>query len=152
MADPITLYDHPENRFVAGFIGSPPMNFMEGKIIKKEGRFFFDEGRFQVKIVEEMYEKVSGFEGREIVFGIRPENIHDKLFIPDALPENIIKATVEVVEPMGSEVFLYLNTGIHNFIARVDAHDQAQVNEELELVLNMAKAHFFEKESGKAIS
>jgi len=152
VADPITLYDHPANRFVAGFIGSPPMNFMEGKIIKKEGRFYFDEGRFQVKIVEEICEKISGFEGREIVFGIRPENIHDKLFIPDALPENTIKATVEVVEPMGSEVFLYLNTGAHNFIARVDAHDQAQVNEELELVLDMAKTQFFEKEKGKAIS
>ena len=152
MADPITLYDYPANSFVAGFIGSPPMNFMEGKIIKKEGKFYFDEGKFQVKVIEEMYEKVRGFEGRKIVFGIRPENIHDKLFIPDALPENTIKATVEVVEPMGSEVFLYLNTGIHNFIARVDAHDQAGVNEEIELVLDMAKVHFFTQEDGKVIS
>lgn len=151
IADPLTLYEKPVNKFVAGFIGSPPMNFMKGTIIRKNGSWFFDEGKAQVKIVEEMIPKLSPYVNKKVFFGIRPENIYDKLFIGDAAPENTLTATVEVIEPMGSEVNLYLNTGKHSFVARVDAHDRAEVNQDLEVVFNMSKVHFFDCQTEKTI-
>lgn len=151
IADPLTLYEKPVNKFVAGFIGSPPMNFMKGKIIKKDNSFLFDEGRAQVKIVEEMIPKINPYLDKEVIFGIRPEDIYDKLFIGSAAPENTITATVEVIEPMGPEIYLYLTTGIHSFVARVDAHDRAEVNQDLEVVFNMAKVHFFNCDTEETI-
>jgi len=147
IADPVNIYDHPANKFVAGFIGSPPMNFMHGKLIKKDGRIYFDEGKIQVKLVEDMHEKIKPCLGKEVVFGIRSEDIYDKLFVSEAPPENIVRVNCEVVEPMGSEVYLYLNTGRHTFIARVGAHDRPQVNQDMDLVFDMSKAHFFDKET-----
>jgi len=151
VADPITIYDHPKNKFVAGFIGSPPMNFMSGKIIKKDSRLYFEEGRIQVKVVEDMYPQVMPYLGKEVVFGIRSEDIYDKLFVSDAPPENIVRVTCEVFEPMGSEVYLYLNTGKHTFVARVGAHDKPQVNQDIDLVFDMSKVHFFNKDTEETI-
>ncbi|MCX5697899.1 MAG: sn-glycerol-3-phosphate ABC transporter ATP-binding protein UgpC [Candidatus Omnitrophica bacterium] len=147
VSDPITIYDHPTNKFVAGFIGSPPMNFMMGRIIKKEGRVYFDEGKIQVKLVEDMHKGITPYIGRDIILGIRSEDIYDKLFVSEAPPENIVRVNCEVVEPMGSEVYLYLNTGRHTFIARVGAHDRPRVNEDMDLVFDMSKAHFFRPRS-----
>ncbi|MCK4262355.1 sn-glycerol-3-phosphate ABC transporter ATP-binding protein UgpC [bacterium] len=148
---PINLYEKPKTRFVASFIGTPPMNFMEGKLIKKDDGFYFDEGKFQAKVIEDMAGKLSSYIGKGITFGIRPEDIHDKLFVGQAAPENTITATVEVVEPMGSEIYLYLTTGKHSLIARVGAHSQASVNQDLEFVFDMSKVHFFDKDTEKVI-
>lgn len=151
VADPITLYDKPVNKFVADFIGNPPMNFMEGLIKKIEEKFYFDEGNFRVKIVNEMIGKLARFEGKNVVFGIRSEDIYDKLFVQEAPAENTVVATCEVVEPMGSEVYLHLNTGKHLFIARVGAHNKPEVNQDLNLVFDMSKVHFFDKQSEETI-
>jgi len=151
VADPMTVYDRPKNKFVASFIGSPPMNFMRGEIIKKNGRIYFDEGKFTVRIVEGMYEKINPYLGKEIIFGIRCEDIYDKLFVTEAPPENIVRVNCEVVEPMGSEVFLYLNTGRHTFIARAGAHDKPRVNNNMDVVFDMSKVHFFDKETEETI-
>lgn len=151
VADPITIYDHPINKFVASFIGSPPMNFMLGRIIKKNGRMKFDEGKINVKIVDEMSDKLSPYLEKEIIMGLRPEDVYDKLFATTAGPENIVKVTCEVIEPMGSEVYLYLNTGKHNFIARVGAHDRPPINQEMDLVFDMSKVHFFDKDTEATI-
>ena len=151
VADPITVYDKPKNKFIAGFIGSPPMNFMQGMIIKKDGRVYFDEGKIQVKLVEDMHKQISPFAGKEIIFGIRSEDIYDKLFVSDAPAENIVRVNCEVVEPMGSEVYLYLNTGRHTFIARVGAHDRPRVNQDIDVVFDMSKVHFFDKDSEETI-
>ncbi len=150
-ADPITIYDKPTNKFVASFIGSPPMNFLEGRIIKKDRRYYFDEGKFTVKLVEEMYNVIAPYEGKEITFGIRAEDIYDKLFVSQAPPENIVRATCEVVEPMGSEVYLYLNSGKTSFIARVGAHNRPEVNRDMDLVFDMSKVHFFDKQNETTI-
>ncbi len=144
IADPITLYDKPINRFVAGFIGSPPMNFIKGSLIKKEGKTFFSEGKFQVKVIDAMVKAIAPYVGKEIVMGIRPEDIYDKLFVSDAPPENTIKATCEVIEPMGSEAYLYLNTGKNSFVARVGGHDKPTLNQDMDLVMDMSKVHFFD--------
>lgn len=151
IADPITLYDNPKNKFVAGFIGTPPMNFMSGKVGKLNGTLYFQEEKFQVKIVDDMAPKLAPYLGKKVFFGIRPEDIFDKLFIGTASPEFTITATVEVIEPMGYEVYLYLNTGAHSFIARVDAHERAEVNQDLEMVFNMSKAHFFDPATEETI-
>jgi multiple sugar transport system ATP-binding protein len=151
VSDPITIYDHPKNKFVAGFIGSPPMNFMRGTIIKKDGRIYFEEGKIQVKLVEDMHKKMAHYLGREVFFGIRSEDIYDKLFVSEAPPENIVRVNCEVYEPMGSEVYLYLNTGRHTFIARVGAHDRPKVNQDMDVVFDMSKAHFFDKDSEETI-
>lgn len=153
IADPTTLYDQPVNKFVSGFIGSPPMNFMEGKIIKTNGRYFFQEGSFQVKIADEMYEALSNYEGKDIIFGIRPEDIYDKLFVQEASPDNTITATCEIIEPLGSEVYLYLTSPSkkHTFIAKVGGHAKPGINQDLNLVFDMSKAHFFDKDTEKTI-
>jgi len=151
VADPIEIYDQPRNKFVAGFIGSPPMNFMQGKITKKDGRIYFDEGKIQVKAVEDMHKELSPYIGKELVLGIRSEDIYDKLFVSEAPPENIVRVTCEVFEPMGSEVYLYLNTGRHTFIARVGAHDRPQINQDMDLVFDMSKVHFFDKDTEQTI-
>jgi multiple sugar transport system ATP-binding protein len=149
--DPIAIYDHPKNKFVAGFIGSPPMNFMNGRIVKRGDKMYFDEGRIIVKIVEDMYDKLLAYVGRQVIFGIRSEDIYDKLFVSEAPPENIVRVNCEVYEPMGSEVYLYLNTGKHTFIARVGAHDRPKVNQDMDVVFDMSKAHFFNKDSEETI-
>jgi multiple sugar transport system ATP-binding protein len=153
IAEPTVLYDSPANKFVAGFIGSPPMNFINGIIRRIDGKFFFDEGSFRVKIVEEMTSAISPFENKEIIFGIRPEDIYDKLFVQDAPAENCVVATCEIIEPLGSEVYLYLRTPSkkHTFIAKVGGHDKPGINQDLNLVFDMSKIHFFDKTSEKTI-
>ena len=99
-----------------------------------------------------MYKKLLPYLNKEVIFGIRSEDIYDKLFISEAPPENILRVTCEVVEPMGSEVYLYLNTGRHTFIARVGAHDRPKVNQDLEVVFDMSKVHFFNKDTEETIA
>ena len=151
-ADPIEIYDRPVNKFVASFIGSPPINFMTGRIIKKERKYYFDEGNFTTKIVEEMHKALAPYEGKEVFFGIRAEDIYDKLFVSASAPDNTITATCEVVEPIGSEVYLYMNTGSHTFIARVGSHDRPEKNRDMDVVFDMSKVHFFDKETEKTIT
>ena len=150
-ADPMTIYNKPANKFVASFIGSPPINLLNGRIIKQERKYYFDEGKFRVKIVEEMHKAIASYEGKEVIFGVRAEDIYDKLFATDAPAENTIRATCEVVEPLGAEVYLYLNSGKHTFIARVGAHDRPEVNRDMDLVLDMSKVHFFDPETENTI-
>ena len=149
--EPMCIYEHPTNKFVAGFIGSPPMNFLEGLIIKKGNSTYFKEEFFEVKVSEHTAQTLSPYVGKKIFMGIRPEDIYDLLFLGEAPRENTLKATVEVVEPMGAEIFLYLNTGKHSFIARVDSHQKAEVNQDLDIVFDMPKTHFFDPETEKTI-
>ena len=127
------------------------MNFMNGRIIKLDGKFYFDEGRFKVKVAGEMAPGIAGYEGKEIIFGIRPEDIYDKLFAQNAPPENMVKAVVEVIEPMGSEVHLHLNSGKNTFVAKVGGHNKPAVNQAMDLVFDTGKAHFFDPKTDIAI-
>ena len=151
VADPLTIYDHPANRFVASFIGSPPMNFLKGRIIRVGGALFFDEGTFRMRVVEEMAARLGAYEGKPIIFGIRPEDLYDKLFITDAPTDSVVTSTVEVVEPLGAEVYLHMKSGQHQIIARVGPHDRPEVNQDIDLVFDMGKAHFFDSETDVSI-
>ncbi len=148
---PLDLYDHPANQFVAGFIGSPPMNFFAGTLESSANGLLFNEGTFQVRLDDSAQTKMTPYAGKSVVFGIRPEDMVEANTVAQPDPSHCMKATVEVVEPMGAEVFLYLNTGNTSFIARVDGHDKASVGEEMTLVLNMKKSHCFDVETGAAI-
>jgi len=150
-AGPIEIYDKPANKFVASFIGTPPINFLDGRIIKKDRKYYFDDGKVCVKIVDEMVKKIAPYEGQDVIFGIRAEDIYDKLFVSEANPENTVRATCDVVEPMGAEVYLYLSTGKSSFVARVGAHDRPEINRDMNFVFDMSKVHFFDKNTEQTI-
>ncbi|MEI8348748.1 MAG: sn-glycerol-3-phosphate ABC transporter ATP-binding protein UgpC [Candidatus Omnitrophota bacterium] len=141
---PLNVYNNPTSKFVAGFIGSPPMNFMKGTIIKKESILYFDEGNFKTKILEGMYDKLRPYIGKEIIFGIRPENIYDKLFASHSTPENTVTVVCDVLETMGSENYVYLSTNKHVFVAVVDAANIPTIGSMIEVVLDMKRVHFFD--------
>jgi len=150
--EPISLYDKPKNRFVAGFIGSPPMNFMKGKVIGQNGGLVFDEGNIQVPVAEAHKETLDKYVDKEIYFGVRPEDIQDPRFADSSNGATAeVKAKVEVIEPMGSELYLYLTTGNSPFIARIEAHAQAEVDMMKDLVFNIDKCHYFDAETDETI-
>lgn len=151
VAEPMTIYDKPANKFVSSFIGTPPINLMNGTIQKKDKKYYFDEGKFRVKLVDEMSERIAAFAGKEVIFGIRSEDIYDRLFFSEASPDNTIRVTCDVVEPLGAEVFLYLNSGKSTFIARVGAHNRPEVNKDMEVVFDMRKVHFFDPKTEATI-
>ena len=148
---PAMVYNKPVNKFVASFIGAPPMNFMEGKIMKKDKKLYFDEGNFRIKLVEGMYDILDEYTDKRLLMGIRSEDIYDKLFVSEAPPENIITMTCEVVEHLGSEVYIHLNTGKHVLIARVPGDANPQINLDMDVVFDMSKVHFFDKATEKTI-
>ncbi len=147
VADPLTVYEHPANKFVASFIGSPPMNFLDGTITRNGKALFFTSGTLKLQVVDEMTPKLTPYENKEVTFGIRPEDLYDKLFITDAPEESLARATVDVVELLGAEVYLHLRVAGHNLTARVGPHDRPEVNQDLDLVFDMGKAHFFDKDT-----
>lgn len=143
---PIPLYRNPANKFVASFIGTPPMNFLEGTIIGEGDKIFFmaNDDKFKVRVIKSMESKLLPYKNKPITFGVRPEDIYDKLFVTDNPTDNIFKARAEVIEPMGSEIYLYLNVQNQTMIARVNSNSQINVNQEIEFVLDMSKVHFFD--------
>lgn len=151
IGDPMDIYDSPANKFVAGFIGTPPMNFINGSIEKKAEGVFFNEGSFQVKVSNSMLQKINPYVGKEVILGIRPENMGDKHTFGVQNQDWTISAIVDVVEPIGSESYVYLTTGASAFVASVDSHDRFKISEKAEIVFNMDKIHFFEKETENAI-
>lgn len=148
---PLNVYDNPICKFVAGFIGSPSMNFMNGKIVKDNDGLYFDEGNFRIKILDEMYEKLKDYVGKDIVFGIRPENIYDKLFASYATADNTLSVLCEVMETMGAQNHLHFSTGKHTFIAVVEASNKPSIGSMVEVVFDMRKVHFFDLSNERII-
>ncbi|NLI45322.1 MAG: sn-glycerol-3-phosphate ABC transporter ATP-binding protein UgpC [Chloroflexi bacterium] len=140
---PQNLYDHPANLFVAGFIGSPAMNFFKGKLIQSDGHFVADLGSFSVKLPDQDKERYVSVVDKEIIFGIRPEDIHNPLYAPPGIIAEPVDVKVDVTELMGNEIFLYLVNGEHNFIARVDPRTTARFGDEMQVVFNMDNYHIF---------
>ncbi|MBC1710414.1 sn-glycerol-3-phosphate ABC transporter ATP-binding protein UgpC [Listeria welshimeri] len=145
VGSPKQVYDHPVNMFVAGFIGSPAMNFFKGRL---DGSNFIGDD-FTIAVPEGKLKllKDKGFDGKDIVFGIRPEDIHDEPIVIEANPGYTFKATTIVAELTGAEFMLHSRVGTHEFVARVDARSEHQPNEVLTLAFEMAKSHFFDPET-----
>jgi len=141
---PQVLYDHPANLFVAGFIGSPAMNFFNGKVIMEEGKMFVDMGSFRVRIPDHYITRYESVVGKDIIFGIRPEDIHNPEYAAPGIVAEPVDVTVDVTELMGNEIFLYLVNGNHNFIARVDPRTHTQYGAKMRVVFNMDNIHIFD--------
>jgi len=149
---PQNLYDLPSNKFVAGFIGSPSMNFFNGKITKGDGKLFFDSGTFTLTFPDEKRALYESYVGKDVTFGIRPEDIHNPNYQPlDILPSNV-KCKVEVTELMGNEINVYLNSGPNaSYMARVDPRSHFKMGEDIEVAFNMENFHIFDNETDEAI-
>ena len=148
---PVHLYDNPKNKFVAGFIGTPPMNFLDGKIEKTNGTYSFVGDTIKVSLIEKMNNAIGKYEGKPVTFGIRPEDIRDCENQSDADPKFTINANVEVIEPVGAESLWYLSAGSHNIISRVDSHAHAEINKIKQLVFDVNKAHLFDPDNEETI-
>jgi multiple sugar transport system ATP-binding protein len=148
---PQNLYDRPDNLFVAGFIGTPAMNFFNATLKKEDGKMFVDGGTFTVQVPEDKISAYNDEVGKPVIFGIRPEDIHNPLFAPTGIHAQPIDAIVDITELMGNEIFVYLKTGESSFIARVDPRTRFQINDKVQVVLNMDNMHIFDRETENAI-
>jgi multiple sugar transport system ATP-binding protein len=143
VADPMTLYDAPVNRFVAGFIGSPSMNFVDGKLSGDNG-LWLDEGTFKIRVPAQFHDKLQPYVGKDIIFGVRPEAIDEEA--PDVSDSDRtgFKATVEVVEPMGNETIVYVTTGRSPLVARLITRREITPGSQIDLFVDMRRVHFFD--------
>jgi multiple sugar transport system ATP-binding protein len=148
---PQNLYDYPNNLFVAGFIGSPAMNFFPAKLVKDNGKFMVDAKAFAVEIPSEKAKAYEGHAGKNIIFGIRPEDIHDPHFTPPNVHTENVEAKVDVTELMGNEIFLHMMIGDNNFVARVDPRSNLRVGEKDQIAFDMNNVHIFDAETEEAI-
>jgi multiple sugar transport system ATP-binding protein len=152
VATPLELYNKPENVFVAGFIGSPPMNFFKGRLQKSTtaaGLLEFTETNdkaapVRITLDAALSAKGAAYAGKEIIFGVRPEDVLDTATSASPNPAHTAEVKVEVSEPMGAETYLYLSTGVTNFIARVRPTDRFDVGQSVNVTFKMEAAHLFD--------
>jgi multiple sugar transport system ATP-binding protein len=145
---PLHLYNHPINKFVAGFIGSPPMNFLTVKVAEKNGAIVLEERSFELKPAAEHLPCLKGYVGKEIYFGIRPEDLS---VVQNPAPENNIRVTVEVVEPLGAEIHLWIKTETQSLVARAEPHHTFAIGQSINLVPRLDKARYFDRDTELSI-
>ena len=141
---PQNLYDNPANLFVAGFIGSPAMNFFPAKLRKDGDTLYVDTGDYAVKVPDDKVKTYAPYAGKDVIFGIRPENIHNPAFIPPGIHASPVEVKVDVTELMGNEIFLYLLSGKTSFVARVDPRTRFQMGDQVQVVFDMDNIHIFD--------
>jgi multiple sugar transport system ATP-binding protein len=149
VGSPKEVYDKPENAFVAGFIGSPAMNFFQGTL--SDGKFSFGTTSVTVPEGKMKYLRDQGYVNKEVLLGVRPEDIHDEPVFIDASQNTKVTAKIEVAELMGAETMLYSEIDGQTFVARVDSRIDVKPGQSLELALDMNKAHFFDVETDQRI-
>ena len=143
---PQRLYDHPNNVFVAGFIGSPAMNFFDAKVDRSNGQLVIDSEVFNAAIPEAKAPMYQDYVGKQVVFGIRPEDIHDPKFTPAGVEASLVDAKVDVTELMGNEIFLHLEAKDSSFVGRVDPRTSIKAGNEVQVAFNMDNMQLFETE------
>lgn len=150
---PQVLYDTPANIFVAGFIGSPSMNFFDATLVGSADEMVVQSDTFKLAVPPgraKIYAE-RGYAGREVVFGIRPGDIYDPEFQALNVYAQTLTAKVDVTELMGNEIFLYLLTGEKEFKARVDPRSKARVGHELNFVFDMERMQIFDRQTEMAV-
>ncbi|MFK7695059.1 ABC transporter ATP-binding protein [Paenibacillus sp. HJGM_3] len=154
VAPPQQLYDHPNNMFVAGFIGTPQMNFIEGSIVLQEGQFFFENKRWLLRIPDHFNRALRSAKTnlRQVTLGIRSEYVSCEPWALEQYADWRISAAVDTREPMGSNTFLYARSGDDVLVCRTEAHTPIQPGDRIELAIRMDKAHFFDRESGLSLA
>ncbi|GAB1483982.1 sn-glycerol-3-phosphate ABC transporter ATP-binding protein UgpC [Treponema sp.] len=148
IGSPLYLYNHPINKFVAGFIGSPPMNFLTVKVLEKNGALVLDEGSFEIKPTEEHGKYIKKYVGKEIYFGIRPE---DLIFTEKPSGENNMNMKVTVVEPLGADIHLWLSTKTQPLVARTGPQHTFRIGDMANFSPKMDKARYFDKDTELSI-
>jgi multiple sugar transport system ATP-binding protein len=147
---PLGLYNNPVNRFVAGFIGSPPMNIMKVDVKDEGGRLFVDEGDFQLTVTGKLADILRPYAGKDILLGVRPE---DLIYNETAPPENDMPAKIEVVEPLGAEIHVFVSTAAHpSIVANCPPRFDFQVGETAHFTPDMSKLHFFDMETEQTLT
>ncbi|HWR06760.1 sn-glycerol-3-phosphate ABC transporter ATP-binding protein UgpC [Sporomusa sp.] len=151
---PLALYERPDNLFVASFIGSPQMNCISAKLEKRAGAMYIVFGKNSIKLPEDKVQQLTGTDyiGKEVVMGIRPEDVHDEEIHGESLADNIISAKVEVREILGAESYLYLAVEGFNLIARVSTRSAVKAGDVIEVFLDTDRIHLFDKETEKTIA
>jgi multiple sugar transport system ATP-binding protein len=150
VGSPMEVYNQPVNQFVAGFIGSPPMNFLDGRLVQENGSVQVDVNGLRLPLTPEYAKKAEAYVNKEVIFGIRPEDI-----VPatETQGEHMapLTATVEVLEPLGAEIILELSTRGQSFTARMEPQLRADMHEEIPICFNMARARLFDRQTEQAI-
>jgi len=143
---PKEIYDYPNNLFVAGFIGTPPMNFIAGVV---NGKQIFTAGNHTIKVPDDKFEiiKQNAMIDKEIVLGIRPEDIHDEEVVMEAYPGAVLDIIVDVAELLGSETNIYTSVNGNNVCASINARTGVRIGDKMRLALDMHKCHFFDPQS-----
>ena len=146
---PQRLYEQPGNLFVAGFMGSPQMNFLDAQIAEKGGDLIAKVGEYDIVIpaAKAKVLKDGGYVGKTVVLGIRPEDIHDSQMFIEASPSVPMTSTVKVYELLGAEVFLYFDVNGTQVTARVDPRTNSKTGDTIKFAFDMEKSHFFDKET-----
>jgi multiple sugar transport system ATP-binding protein len=149
VGEPLELYSHPANRFVAGFIGSPSMNFADVTVADANGALWAESPGFRVKVPPAQADRMRAKKGERVTLGIRPEDVHPAT---GSDPKDyVFDATVEVVEPLGSEILLDIRAGTSMMVARVDPTVRVKVHESVRLALDPERLHFFDTKSEASI-
>ena len=151
---PQNLYDSPCNIFVAGFIGTPQMNFINGKLVKKGEDVYFNFENVSVKLPADKANapELADYIGSEVVVGLRPEAISDKASDVEANPDTALSVDVDVTELMGAEIYLYLNVGEETrLIARVSSRSQSRAGQNIQVCFDMSRLHIFDKDTERCI-
>ncbi len=144
---PLNIYNNPANMFVAGFIGSPAINLTQGKLVINNSSVYFNCGDYQLQLTSSQAETLKNYIEKNIIMGIRPEDIYDSRF--DAMAESPQKfiTKVDFVEPLGNEYHVVLTTEHNEYTARFDPKELPKMGQDLSITVDMAKAHFFDPES-----
>jgi len=148
---PRNLYNKPNNVFVAGFIGSPSMNFFDSTLVGEEGNLYVDAGDFRLQVPEDRKSVFGDYVGKEVMLGIRPEHIHSEEFAPPGINHAPITGKVEVVELLGHELHLFLTMGSRNFVSIVDTRMAPTVGNDVDLVVDVDSIHLFDPETELAV-
>ena len=150
---PQNLYDKPVNLFVAGFIGTPQMNFLNGTLEQKGNDVYLMIGDTGLKLPADKATDpiIKDYIGKDIIAGIRPESIHDEQQFIDAMPDSVIETEVEVTELMGAEIHLHITFEEQNMIARVSSRSTARAGDKIKVALDMSRVHLFDKDTERYI-
>ncbi|MFD0715988.1 ABC transporter ATP-binding protein [Paenibacillus sp. GCM10027626] len=154
VAPPQQLYDEPANLFVAGFIGSPQMNFIEGAIVSIDGEYYFENKRMRLIIPERYRPYIAGATSnlRQVIMGVRPEAVHCEAWALERYPDWQVNAAIEMREQMGSDTYLYAACGEGLITCRTEALTGIRPGDSVPIVIRMDKVHFFDGESGISLT
>ncbi|WP_256757799.1 ABC transporter ATP-binding protein [Cohnella sp. WQ 127256] len=154
VAPPQKLYDEPRNLFVAGFIGTPQMNFLHGTIVSEDDKYYFRSKRLELRIPEAYIPLINSTHNalRNVVMGIRPEYVSCEAWALENYPEWSVSAIVHMREPLGSNTYLYAKLGEENLISRAEAHTLIEPGDSVKFALRLDKAHFFDRDSGLSLT